>query len=667
MKRCLCFMVLLFVLVGFQSVWGEPSTSYGFVQGVITNPEGGNLPNTHVTAEVDTGVVWSDYTDYNGQYTLLINLGNEDSLIVDVIADKDNYNPDSSLNVIVKFMEIDIINFSLEHEYGPVQGKVTDLTFGVQMGIENVYVSVIGEPSKSTYTDGEGEYVLNVRDYSEDGYDISFSHDEYMDATVHIEVGLPRFPLHMALDRVNWYVAMDGDDYSGIGSFDYPFATIQTGVDYAEDDDTVYVKPGTMSGTDNREIVLDDKKIVVKSLEGNEVTFIDIAASPPTDLARAFDIRYDRGSVISGFTIMNGYGPADGGGIWCRLGGNPTIDNCVFKNNNTVASGGAIAVQSTSIEVHATITNCVFYDNEATEEGGGIYVYRVARLTVENCTITRNSAPAQGSGIAIISSNGNSITNCISWGNSSDQLYLYQASVDVSYCDIGGGWAGIGNINENPLFCDAFNDDFHLAQNSVCLTAGEGGTAMGAFPDYGCLQAGGIFGTVTELEFGLPLDNVLVTATSSRGTERQGETDSDGNYEIVIPDAIDGDNANVHFDRLLYDTVTVNVEFNRGSPFAQLDVVLEKSICGNYVIGDFNGSTTFNVSDIIAASSKLKTGSPDSYMECECPVDSGNEWAAVMDVNNSCTFNIADVIAAFSKLKTGLPVLIPCEDCSPSG
>ncbi|MEE9553519.1 MAG: hypothetical protein V3W18_04405 [candidate division Zixibacteria bacterium] len=86
-----------------------------------------------------------------------------------------------------------------------------------------------------------------------------------------------------------------------------------------------------------------------------------------------------------------------------------------------------------------------------------------------------------------------------------------------------------------------------------------------------------------------------------------------------------------------------------------------------YVVGDYNGNNTFNVADIISAFSKLKTGSPEASLLCECPLGSGDVWAVAVDLNNSCGFNIADVIAGFSKLKTGEPELIPCEACPPGG
>jgi len=85
----------------------------------------------------------------------------------------------------------------------------------------------------------------------------------------------------------------------------------------------------------------------------------------------------------------------------------------------------------------------------------------------------------------------------------------------------------------------------------------------------------------------------------------------------------------------------------------------------HYVIGDWDGSGTMNIADIVDSFSNLKIGSPGPSYECECPAGSGNLWAVAMDVNETCTFNIADVVAAFSKLKTGLPDLLPCPDCPP--
>ncbi|MEE9554637.1 MAG: hypothetical protein V3W18_10095, partial [candidate division Zixibacteria bacterium] len=89
--------------------------------------------------------------------------------------------------------------------------------------------------------------------------------------------------------------------------------------------------------------------------------------------------------------------------------------------------------------------------------------------------------------------------------------------------------------------------------------------------------------------------------------------------------------------------------------------------CGEYIVGDFNGSGEFNVADIIESYSKLATGSPAAGLVCECPPGSGNEWAVAMDVNNSCAFNVADICIAYQRLALGQPELEPCEHCPPAG
>jgi hypothetical protein len=86
----------------------------------------------------------------------------------------------------------------------------------------------------------------------------------------------------------------------------------------------------------------------------------------------------------------------------------------------------------------------------------------------------------------------------------------------------------------------------------------------------------------------------------------------------------------------------------------------------DYVPGDFNGNGEMNIADIVDSYAKLKTGSPDPALLCECPYGSGNSWAVAMDVNNSCDFNIADVVLAYSKLKTGSPDIQPCDQCPPT-
>jgi len=89
--------------------------------------------------------------------------------------------------------------------------------------------------------------------------------------------------------------------------------------------------------------------------------------------------------------------------------------------------------------------------------------------------------------------------------------------------------------------------------------------------------------------------------------------------------------------------------------------------CGDFIVGDFNGSLQFNVADIVSSYSRLATGSPNPALQCECPPGSGQELAAAMDVNNTCAFNIADVVVAYQRLSFGQPEFQPCQYCPPAG
>jgi len=94
--------------------------------------------------------------------------------------------------------------------------------------------------------------------------------------------------------------------------------------------------------------------------------------------------------------------------------------------------------------------------------------------------------------------------------------------------------------------------------------------------------------------------------------------------------------------------------------------VIEGGPCGYYVVGDYNGDNSFNIADIVAGFSRLKSGSPEPALSCECPAGSGHYWAVAMDLNNSCEMNISDIVAGFSKLKSGSPPIVPCDQCPPT-
>lgn len=82
----------------------------------------------------------------------------------------------------------------------------------------------------------------------------------------------------------------------------------------------------------------------------------------------------------------------------------------------------------------------------------------------------------------------------------------------------------------------------------------------------------------------------------------------------------------------------------------------------NYVVGDVNGSDSYNGLDITYSVAYLK-GGPAPVYECECTP--GNVWFVSGDVNNSCSFNGLDVTYGVAYFKGG-PGPEPCQDCPPN-
>jgi YHS domain-containing protein len=86
------------------------------------------------------------------------------------------------------------------------------------------------------------------------------------------------------------------------------------------------------------------------------------------------------------------------------------------------------------------------------------------------------------------------------------------------------------------------------------------------------------------------------------------------------------------------------------------------AIC-DYVVGDVNGSETYNGLDIIYGVNYFKIIGPAPFYECECTP--GNTWYVSGDVNGDCIYNGLDVGYGVNYFKGG-PMPIPCPDCPPA-
>jgi predicted outer membrane repeat protein len=153
------------------------------------------------------------------------------------------------------------------------------------------------------------------------------------------------------------------------------YTTIQDAVDAALNGDIVLIADGVYTGDGNKNIDFSGKSITVQSDNGPLNCIIDCEGD-----GRGFS-SISTDSVISGFTIKNGYS-SRGGAINCGYN-NSTIDNCILINNIATLLGGAIYSQGDII-----LTDCIIDGNTA-GEGGGVYFFDASPM-ITNCWITNN-------------------------------------------------------------------------------------------------------------------------------------------------------------------------------------------------------------------------------------------------------------------------------------
>ncbi|MHC4943446.1 MAG: hypothetical protein ACYTG7_10550 [Planctomycetota bacterium] len=286
------------------------------------------------------------------------------------------------------------------------------------------------------------------------------------------------------------------------------YESIQEAIDAADSGDTVLVA----SGTYFEHIDFKGKAITVMSADGPEVTVID---GVQTETVVQFISGEDPGSVLKGFTITNGLGTSNGGGIicnntspvilgnviskntavhgggiFCRDLASPLITNNVILENTATATsgggGGGIGLLNSSPE----ISNNIIAMNTTTYGGGGIGGYS-ASFTMVNNTLFGNSAAMGGGGLAITQGSIADVANTIFWENDASfgpeiriSTSTNPSTLNIGYSNVEGGkslvsiesgctlnW-GTGMIADRPLFVDAAEGDFHLTFESPCMDSG---------------------------------------------------------------------------------------------------------------------------------------------------------------------------------------------------
>ncbi|TAN52704.1 MAG: hypothetical protein EPN21_03305, partial [Methylococcaceae bacterium] len=195
-------------------------------------------------------------------------------------------------------------------------------------------------------------------------------------------------------------------------------------------------------------------------------------------------------NTYSGATISsNTASSTTGGGISINGGSTVTLTKTTISGNRANQRGGGIAMASGGGTVTLTNSNVTgnSADMQAYSNGGGIYDLG-GTVTLMNTTVAGNYATQSAAGFAAAGAD-DVVTNSIFWGNTAGATPEITGTPTVTYSDVSGGFAGTGNINNDPLFVTLAQassgspttaGNFHLQSTSPARNVG---TATGAPAD----------------------------------------------------------------------------------------------------------------------------------------------------------------------------------------
>ena len=194
-----------------------------------------------------------------------------------------------------------------------------------------------------------------------------------------------------------------------------------------------------------------------------------------------------------------------GGGVCLESSGEPedaVVVNCIIRNNSTTpvddaasypCQGGGIAVKSGYLVNTLVVGNSVNGSNNNQSIGGGIACTEKQAYII-NCTAYDNHVKGLGGGIAFQSQNADGmravVSNCIAWNNTCraddygeglNNIRMGNPNtngklperVTINVVCVPEATVASGAITSDPMFVDAANGDFHLAQGSPCIDAGD--------------------------------------------------------------------------------------------------------------------------------------------------------------------------------------------------
>ncbi|MBN1220132.1 MAG: hypothetical protein JXM69_14485 [Anaerolineae bacterium] len=165
----------------------------------------------------------------------------------------------------------------------------------------------------------------------------------------------------------------------------------------------------------------------------------------------------------------------NGGGICIGIESTPdnstlTLTRGVFIHNRAWFAGSGM------MQAHgdSTLVDVMFSQNTVDTYGGGVSIYD-GTATLLGVTMANNTAGLDGGGLYVYNNGNATLANSILWGNSATQdgdQIQNDGTLDITYSDIQESGGGGNNLDADPLFIDAANDDLRLSYLSPAIDAG---------------------------------------------------------------------------------------------------------------------------------------------------------------------------------------------------
>jgi len=199
------------------------------------------------------------------------------------------------------------------------------------------------------------------------------------------------YPYLNSYSGPTWYITESGNDTTATGSSTDPFRSIQAGINFSSDADSVTVAAGTYVENINWRNV-NGIKLIGSGVENCIIDGGQISNVITIGNSNMGWGLIDTSTVISSFTIRNGSGT--GGGLHINYQSSPLLENLLITDNTGGHGGGMFVVNGSS----PLIRNVVIKDNIGSE-GGGIAFHAGGSPKLENVLIHNNTAGSFGGGI----------------------------------------------------------------------------------------------------------------------------------------------------------------------------------------------------------------------------------------------------------------------------